>query len=38
MSPEAPEDIRVMLRREPDPPGLRRAHQVPVPLKPERIK
>ena len=31
-------DIRLMLRAEPDPPELRRGHQVPVPLKPERIK
>lgn len=38
MSPEAPVDIGVMLRREPDPPELRRGHQGPVPLKPERIR
>ena len=38
MSPEAPVDISVMLRREPDPPELRRGHQGPVPLKPERVR
>lgn len=38
MSPETPVDICLMLCTEPDPPELRRGHQVPVPLKPERIK